>query len=117
MDDYSDHWVRSPITKALASITKLEQTDDEIKASVSQEVTDRSNAIATEVTNRNAAIDVKEKAITSNEAETYTTKSDFNALQIGGTNLVPASVYGDITHKSTLDINAYGRGGDRKSVV
>lgn len=44
--------------------------------------------IAKEVTDRNTAIDAKADSITQSVSETYTTKTDFNNLQIGGRNLI-----------------------------
>lgn len=44
--------------------------------------------ISTEVTNRNAAITAASNAITASVSETYTTKTEFNNLEIGGRNLV-----------------------------
>lgn len=50
--------------------------------------------ISTEVTNRNAAITAASDSITASVAETYTTKTDFNALEIGGRNLFKNSKLG-----------------------
>lgn len=46
--------------------------------------------ISTEVTNRNAAIQVSANAINQNVSENYTTKTEFNNLEIGGRNLLLA---------------------------
>ena len=77
-------------------------TDDEIKQSVTDSLvtakTYSDGLITTEVTNRNSAIDLKADSITSSVAETYTTKSDFNALQVGGTNLLFDSKFDDASN-------------------
>jgi len=44
--------------------------------------------ISTEVTNRNAAITAKANEITSTVSQTYTTKTEFDNLEIGGRNLL-----------------------------
>jgi len=45
--------------------------------------------ISTEVTNRNAAITAKANEIASTVSQTYTTKEEFENLEIGGRNLLP----------------------------
>lgn len=49
--------------------------------------------IATEVTNRNAAIQVSADAINQSVSQTYTTKTEFSGLEIGGRNLLPVSQF------------------------
>lgn len=50
---------------------------------------DTDGLISTEVTNRNAAIQVSADAINQSVSENYTTKTEFNNLEIGGRNLLP----------------------------
>ena len=59
-----------------------------------QSVTDVSNNLATNYSTTsamNSAIQQKANEITSSVSQTYATKSEFNNLQIGGTNLLPHS--------------------------
>ena len=68
------------------------QTNEEIRGEISDvETTTKTytdGKISQEVTDRNSAITAKADAITASVASTYTTKTEFNNLEIGGRNLV-----------------------------
>ncbi len=72
--------------------TSLEQTASAISAKAdASDVYTKSQTdglISTEVTNRNAAIIAKANEITTSVSETYTTKTEFNNLEVGGRNLL-----------------------------
>jgi len=72
--------------------TAIEQNKNDIllKANSSDVYTKQESdgLISTEVTNRNAAIQVSANAINQSVSETYTTKEEFNDLEIGGRNYV-----------------------------
>lgn len=80
--------VESRVSTAETSITQ-NQTDIALKANASDVYTktQTDGLISTEVTNRNAAIALSADNIASTVAQTYTTKTEFNNLKIGGRNL------------------------------
>lgn len=75
--------------------TSITQTNNQIalKANASDVYTktQTDGLISTEVSNRNSAINQKADAITASVASTYTTKTEFNNLEIGGRNLLSYS--------------------------
>jgi len=77
--------------------TSIDQNKDQIalraKSSDVYTKTQTDGLISTEVSNRNSAINQKADAITASVASTYTTKTEFNNLEIGGRNLVTSEAY------------------------
>lgn len=83
--------LQTTVTENYATKSELSATDSELQGKVTDSYS-RATAyadgkVATEVTDRNAAITAKATEINSTVASTYTTKTDFDALQVGGTNL------------------------------
>lgn len=90
-------------TSALAGLASVKSTVSSHTTAIQQNATDialkadsstvytkteTDGLISTEVSNRNAAIELASDSITSSVASTYTTKTEFNALEIGGRNLL-----------------------------
>lgn len=86
---YTTATLAEEVTSAWAAI---EQNDEQIALKAnSSDVYTKSGVdglISTEVTNRNAAITAKANEITSTVSQTYTTKEEFENLEIGGRNLL-----------------------------
>lgn len=81
--------IESRVSTAETAIDQ-NKTDITLKANASDVYTKQESdgLINTEVTNRNAAIQVSANAINQSVSETYTTKEDFKNLEIGGRNLL-----------------------------
>lgn len=75
--------VGSQAISTIATKTEVTQTANSIRSEVSAELGNYSTTAQ-----MNSAIDQKADSITLSVSETYTTKTDFNNLQIGGTNYV-----------------------------
>jgi phage-related protein len=86
--------IESRVTNAETSITQ-NKNDIALRAKSSDVYTktQTDGLISTEVTNRNAAITAKANEITSSVSETYTTKEEFENLEIGGRNLLQDSKF------------------------
>ena len=79
-------------TRMDSAETKITQNSESI-TSVANRTTTVENKFANYSTTAqmNSAIEQKANAITSSVSSTYTTKADFNALEVGGTNLIRRS--------------------------
>jgi hypothetical protein len=85
--------------------TSIQQTNDQIalKANASDVYTktQTDGLISTEVSNRNSAIEQSANAINLSVSQTYTTKTEFNALEVGGRNLLADTTNEPITYART----------------
>lgn len=81
--------VESRVSTAETSITQ-NRNNIALKANASDVYTktQTDGLISTEVTNRNSAIEQSAAAINLSVSQTYTTKTEFNNLEIGGRNLI-----------------------------
>ena len=81
--------IESRVTNAETSITQnTEQIALRAKSSDVYTKTQTDGLISTEVSNRNSAIEQSASAINLSVSQNYTTKTEFNNLEIGGRNLL-----------------------------
>ena len=81
--------VESRVSTAETSITQnTEQIALKANASDVYTKTQTDGLISTEVSNRNSAIEQSANAINLSVSQTYTTKTEFNALEVGGRNFL-----------------------------
>ena len=79
---------KAAYAKAVNAETEISKTNEEVALKASKnEVTETLKGYAT-TASMNAAITTKANEITSSVAANYTTKTEFDSLQIGGTNLL-----------------------------
>lgn len=98
---------KAAYAKAANAETEISKTNEEVALKASKnEVTETLKGYAT-TASMNAAITTKANEITSSVAANYTTKNEFDSLQIGGTNLILGS---SNTYKIALGSNGDGRG-------
>lgn len=97
---YTTATLAEEVTSAWAAI---EQNDEAIalKANSSDVYTKSAvdGKITQEVSDRNAAITAKANEITSTVSQTYTTKEEFENLEVGGRNLVWDTAWNDVANR------------------
>ena len=103
---------KAAYAKAVNAETEISKTNEEVALKASKnEVTETLKGYAT-TASMNAAITTKANEITSSVAANYTTKNEFDSLQIGGRNLLKGSRYPRIGDPNE---NEFGNNGDNMS--
>lgn len=98
---------KAAYAKAVNAETEISKTNEEVALKASKnEVTETLKGYAT-TASMNAAITTKANEINSSVAANYTTKNEFDSLQIGGRNLLKGSRYPKVGGPTENDFGVY----------
>lgn len=100
--------VESTANSALSQSSRVEQSLDSFKTSVSRDYQTKTDALS-----QKSELEQNINSFKTTVSETYTTKTEFNNLQIGGTNLIRNSNFSD----SSSDWSDWGSPSTREIVT